>query len=129
MDFFDECGRGADLAGGAVAALEAVVGEECGLRGAEVIGGAEAFDSGDLGALRGDGEGEAGVDTAAVHEDGTGAALAVIATLFASGEVEVLAEEIEQRGAGVDGEGSLLFVDGDGDGDRVGRARLRCGGG
>ena len=127
-----ERGGGADLAGGAVAALEAVVREEGGLRGAEVAGRAEAFDGGDLGALRGDGEGEAGVDAAAVDEDGAGAALAVVAAFLAAGEVEVFAEEIEQRGAGVDGEGAGLFVDGEGDGDGVsgaGVTGLRGGGG
>ena len=62
-------------------------------------------------------------------EHGAGAALAVVAALLAAGEVEVLAEEIEQRGACVDSEGALLVVDGESDGDRVGGfgAGLRCG--
>ena len=66
------------------------------LDGAEVAGLAEAFDGGDFGAGGGYGEGEAGVDAAAVEQDSAGAALAVIAALFAAGEVEVFAEEVKQ---------------------------------
>ena len=102
---FEESDGGADLAGGAVAALEAVVFEEGGLDGVEGVALGEAFDGGDLGAVGGDGEGEAGVDAAAVEEDGAGSALAVVAALFAAGEFEVFAQGVEERGAGVEGEG------------------------
>ena len=49
--FFEERDGGADLAGRAVAALEAVVLEEGGLDGVEVVALGEAFDGGDLGAV------------------------------------------------------------------------------
>src|SRR5580658_1834443 len=124
VGFFSKGRGGADLAWCAVAALETVVSKEGGLGGAEIVGCAEALDGGDLGALRGDGEGKAGVDAAAIHEDGAGAALAVIATFLAAGEVEVLAEDVEEGGARVDGEGALLPVDGEGDGDCDGGAGI-----
>ncbi len=101
---FEERDGGADLAGGAVAALEAVVFEEGGLDGVEIVAFGEAFDGGDFGSVGHDGEGEAGVDAAAVDEDGAGSALAVVAALFAAGELEVFAQGVEERGAGVERE-------------------------
>ena len=59
----------------------------------------------------GDGEREAGVGAAAVEQDRAGAALAVVAALLRAGEAEVLAQEVEQRGARVDVEAVLLAVD------------------
>ena len=61
---------------------------------------AVAIDGSDGVALGGDCEGEAGVGAAAVEEDGAGAALAVIAPFLAAGEVEVLAQEVEEGGIG-----------------------------
>ena len=112
---------GADLAWGAVAALEAIVLEEGGLNGMEIFDAfatGEAFDGGDVGTLGGEGEGEAGVDAAAVEQDGAGPALAVVAALLRAGEVEVLAEDVEEGGAGVKDEGVRRTVDFQG--DRVG---------
>jgi len=123
--FCKEGGGGADLAGGAVAALESVVIEEGFLDGAEAGLVAKAFDGSNFRALSGDGEGETRVDTAAVEEDGTGAALAVIASFFAAGEIEVFAEEIEEGGAGIDGEGVELLVDGDAERHRIWRGSTR----
>ena len=107
---FEEGGGGADLAGGAVAALEGVVLEEGGLDGAEVVAVGEAFDGGDLGSVGYGGEGEATVDAAAVDEDGAGSALAVVAAFFAAGEIEVFAQGVEQRGAGVEGVSDVGFA-------------------
>ena len=45
---FEHGGGGADLAGGAVAALEGVVLEEGGLDGAEGVAVGETFDGGDV---------------------------------------------------------------------------------
>ena len=47
----------------------------------------------------------------AINEDGAGSALAVVATLLGAGEVELLAECIEEAGAGVQGDGTGLAVD------------------
>ena len=113
---FEEGDGGADLAGGAVAALEAVVFEEGGLDGVEGVAVGEAFDGGDLGSVGGDGEGEAGVDAAAVDEDGAGSALAVVAAFLAAGEFEVFAQGVEEGGAGVEGERVRCAVDLEGHG-------------
>ena len=107
---FEEGDGGADLAGSAVAALEAIVFEEGGLDGVEFVAVGEAFNGCNLGTLDDGSEGEARVDAAAVDEDGAGAALSVVATLLGAGEREVLTQGIEQGGAGVDGEGVLLAV-------------------
>ena len=48
------------------------------------------------------GEREARVDPPAVDEHGARAALAVVAALLGAGQVEVLAQRIEQRGAQVE---------------------------
>ncbi len=77
---------GADLPGSAVAALEAVVLEEGGLDRVKRVSLCEAFDGGYLGCVGGDGEGEAGVDAAAIDENGAGSALSVIAALLAARE-------------------------------------------
>ena len=94
--------RRADLAGGAVAALEAVVLEEGLLQRVQLVAVGQALDGGDLGAVGGDREHQAGVDAAAVEQDGAGAALAVVAALLGAGQIEVLAQGVEQGGAVVD---------------------------
>jgi len=78
--------RGHDLAGSAVAALVAVMLDERGLHGVEIAGVPEALDRGDGVALVHDREREAGVDAAAIHMNGAGSALAVVAALFGSRE-------------------------------------------
>ena len=65
-------------------------------------GRAEAFDGRDLVALVHRGEAEARVDAAAVDVDGAGAALAVVAAFLRAGEVQMLAQAVEQRGARID---------------------------
>jgi hypothetical protein len=62
------------------------------------------------------GEGEAGVHAAAVDMDGAGSALAMVAALLCAGEIEVLAEAVEEGGAGVDLEAMVFPVDAEGDG-------------
>ena len=91
--------------------------DEGGLHGVEMVGLADAFDGGDLVVGVHDGEGEAGVDAAAVDVDGAGSALAVVAALLGAGEVEVFAQAVEQGGAGVEAEVVDLAVDVEGDGN------------
>ena len=76
----------------------------------------------ELGAVVGDREREAGVGAAAVEQDRAGAALAVVAALLRAGQPEVLAQEVEQRGADVDVEAVLLAVDPEGDLGHTGNA-------
>ena len=120
---FEKGDSGAYLTGSTVAALEAIMLEECLLDGVQLIAVRESLDSGDLGALRDCGKGEAGVDAAAVDEDGARATLSVVTAFLAAGETEILAESVEQGGAGVDRKGLLLAVDIEGE-----REGLRGGG-
>src|SRR5690606_7614500 len=84
-------GGGADLAGGAVAALEAVVADE---RPRQLAG--DPLDRGDLapGVLHG--QGQAGVDPLAVGEHRARPAGALVAALLRAGQAEVLAQRVEQ---------------------------------
>src|ERR1044071_1237617 len=115
--------RGAELPGRAVAALEAVVADERGLQRVEAIVGREPFDGDDLLAAVHDREGEAGVVAPPVDQHGAGAACALVAPFLRAGEVEVLAQRVEQRGARVEAEVMVAAVDVERDGDdvRVGR--------
>ena len=96
---------GADLPRRAVAALEAVVADEGGLQRVEAAVGREPLDGDDLlPAAVHDREGEAGVVAPAVDEDGAGAARALVAAFLGAGEVEVLAQGVEERGARIEAE-------------------------
>ena len=59
------------------------------------------FDGDDFGILMGNGEGETTIHTPAIEEDGTGAALAVVAALLRTGKSKVLAKYIEERGSSI----------------------------
>ena len=59
--------------------------------------GRQALDGRDLAAVRLDRQDEAGVDDAAVQADRAGAALAHEAALLRAGQLEVVAEHVEQR--------------------------------
>jgi hypothetical protein len=48
-----------------------------------------------------DGQRETGINPAAIHVDGAGAALAVVASLLAAEQRELLTQGVEQRCAGV----------------------------
>ena len=97
LRFGEHADRRADLAGGAVAALEAVVLDERGLQRVQRAGRAQAFDRHDLVALVHDGERQARVDAPAVDQHRAGAALPVVAALLGAGQVQVLAQRVEQR--------------------------------
>ncbi len=101
----------ADLAGRAVAALEGVVLDEGGLQRMQGTRRAQAFDRHDLVVLVHDGEGQARVDAPAVDQHGTGAALPVVAALLGAGQVQVLAQRVEQRGADIQLEVAGMAVD------------------
>jgi hypothetical protein len=57
------------------------------------------------------GEGEAGIDSASIHVDRAGPALAVIASLFGSKKTEIFAQGVEQSYARFDLELMELSVD------------------
>ena len=100
----------ADLPGRAVAALVAVVLHEGGLHRVQVLGRAQALDRGDAVALVHHGQRQAGIDPPPVDDDRAGAALAVIAALLGAGEMQMLAQRIEQRGPRVELELARLAV-------------------
>lgn len=78
----------------------------------QVIGGAEAFDGGDSIALVLHRQAEARVDALTVDQHGTGTALTVVAAFFCSGQLQMFAQGIEQRGPGVEFKLPPLAVDG-----------------
>ena len=61
----------------------------------------QALDGGDAIARMHDRQRETGVDAPAVHQHRAGAALAVVATFLGARQLQVLAQCVEQRGAGV----------------------------
>ena len=94
--------RRAELARRAVAALERVVLDERLLQRVQIVPVGQTFDGDDLGPLERDGQRQARVGAAAVDQHRAGTALAVRAAVLGAGQVEVLAQEVEQRRAGVD---------------------------
>ena len=61
--------------------------------------------------LGGDRELETGDGAAAVDQDRAGTALPLVAALLGTGQIEPLAQRVEQGGAVVDGQRVLLAVD------------------
>jgi hypothetical protein len=67
----------------------------------ELTRGSQALDGGDAASLVHQGERQAGINAASVDNDRAGSALAVIATFFSPGKMQVLAKGVEQRRPGV----------------------------
>jgi len=61
----------------------------------------EPFDRRDLGALRLHSQDRAGFNGATVHVHGTGAALSGVATHVGSGEMQLVADQLDQEGPGI----------------------------
>ena len=101
LRFRDQADRAHDLAGRAEAALKAVMGDERGLHGMQLLAARDALDGEDVGAVMADGQRQARIDPPAVDQHGAGAALAAVASLLGPGELKPLAQEVEQRDAGV----------------------------
>jgi hypothetical protein len=104
---------GEDLAALAVAALGDVEVDPGLLEEVELAVGGEAFDGGDVAVGFGNGE-LAGADGLAVDVDGAGAAFADAAAVLGALEVELVAQDPEERGVvgDVDGEGVAVDVEG-----------------
>jgi hypothetical protein len=84
-------------AGGAVAALQALLPRELILEGMELTALSEALDGIDRGAVRLDGQGDAGVGTGAIQQHGAGPADAVFAADVGANKPELLAEEVDEE--------------------------------
>ena len=82
------------------------------------IAGGQAFDREDVRAVAAQRKRETGIDAPADEEDRAGAALAAIAALLGAGEIEALAQEIEQRDSGIiEIDVAPHAVDGEADGE------------
>src|SRR5205823_4295259 len=103
--------RRAELARGAVAALEGVVLDERALERMQLAVLGEPLDRDDVRAVVRDRECETGVRAPAVEQDRAGAALAVVAALLRSRQPEVLPQQVEQRDARVEHQRVLRAVD------------------
>src|SRR5262249_42611323 len=99
--FGDERDGGAELAGRTVPALESVMAHERGLHRMQNALVGQSLDGGDLGTVMHYRERQAAVDALAVDDDRAGAALSLIAALLRASQSEMLAQCIEQGGAGL----------------------------
>ena len=72
------------------------------LQRVQLIRRTQTFDRHDVGAVGPDGERQAGADAVAVHQDGAGAADAVLAADMGSGQPERVAQKIGQQQARLD---------------------------
>src|SRR6266536_1903798 len=81
-----------------VAALHGLFIDEGLLELVHLFGGAQTFEGGDRAVLSGADLGHAGTDGIAVHDDGAGAALRHAATILRSVELEIVAQNVKQRG-------------------------------
>ena len=99
MTFRDAGDAREDLPGRAVAALERIVLDERCLHGMERVAGGKPLDSGDLRPLVHHCERQAGVDPPSLDQDRARAAGALVAPFLGSGQAQMLAQGVEERGA------------------------------
>ena len=99
LAFLDQANRTHDLSRRAEAALEAVMRDEGRLHRMKRVALRRTLDGADHGTVMADREREAGIDPTSIDQDGAGAALPAIAALLGSGQMELLAQKIEQRDA------------------------------
>src|SRR5262245_54123069 len=89
----------------------------------------EALDGGDAGSVLHDGQSQAGVDATAIEQNRAGPTLPVVTALFCSGQIETVAERVEQSRPGRDLELSFDAIDGQCDGNAVRGESFRVGSG
>src|SRR5262249_41767787 len=89
-------------AGGAIAALQAVLLKETLLDGIELAFLLEAFDSCDVAAVCLNGEHRAGFDRHSVEEHGTGAAMRRVAADVRASEPQVLSQKVNEKQSRLD---------------------------
>jgi hypothetical protein len=77
--------------------LKAIMLDEGGLDRVKNFTSRQALNRSNPFTLLSDRESEAGVDANAIHQDGAGAALTVIAAFLCTGEVQAFTQQIEQR--------------------------------
>src|SRR5205085_3725711 len=89
----------------------------------QLVAFGKAFDDGDVAALGGERERQAEYRSPVIDENRAGAALAVIAALFASSQADMCAQRIQHGGARIDREQTAVAIDAQGDVDRQRRIR------
>jgi hypothetical protein len=75
------------------------MGDEGGLHRVELVTSRHTFDRHDLRAILGEGQREARIESSPIDQDRAGAALAAVATLLRSGQIEAFAQQIQKRDA------------------------------
>jgi hypothetical protein len=108
--FVQERHRRHDLSGRAIATLVAVAGNERSLHRVQVFRLTDALNGRDLFAFVHCGEAETRKLTPAVNMHSARTTLAMIASLFRSGQMQVLSKTIEKRGARIDPQIVILPV-------------------
>jgi hypothetical protein len=111
----DHRDRRTDLPRRAVTALEAVQVEERLLHRMQLFALGHTLDGRDLTPLGRHRQLQAGDGPASVQQHGAGTALPLVAALLGAGQIQALAQGVEQGGAVVDGQCALLAVDVQGD--------------
>ena len=86
-----------DHARGAIAALQAVIVAERGLHRVQFVAFGNAFDGGDIGAVGLTDQHGAGFDRAAVDMDDTGTALAGVTADMGAGQIQMIAQQMDQQ--------------------------------
>ena len=119
LAFGDQARRRADLARRAIAALEGVMIDEGLLQRMQRAVLRKPLDRGDACAILHDRQRQAGNNAPAVDQHGAGAALALVATLFRAGQIEMLAQHVEQRRARIERQRAVCPVHGEIHGNRV----------
>src|SRR5258706_6063890 len=99
--FPDQANRTHDLAGRAEPALQAVMRDEGGLDRMQLVPARDAFNREHIGAVVAERQRQARIDPSTVDQDRARAALAAVTSLLGTCQVEMLAQEIEQRNARV----------------------------
>src|SRR5262245_10951181 len=107
----DQPCRRANLPRRAVAALERIMVDERLLQRMQRALGRETLNCGDLRTVVHDGKRQARIDAPPVNEHGTGAALALIAAFFRPGQVQMLAQQVKERCAGIEHEVMMRPID------------------
>ena len=90
--------------------------DEGGLHRVQRFALGQPFDRGQFGAVVHHRQGQAAVDALAIEEHRAGAALAVVTALLGTGQVQLFAQQIEQRGPGENLDVAALAVQLEGDG-------------
>ena len=98
LDLVEDGDGRANLAWRAVAALIPVMLDECRLHRVHMLRGPETFDRGHVVVLMHDRKRETGVDAPTIDNHRAGAALTVVAAFLGAGQMQMLAQRVEQGG-------------------------------